>query len=122
MYLGTIAEMAERDDLYGDPRAPYTRVLLQAAPRLAQIGRAPEPGLKGDPPSAVNIPAGCRFHTRCPRAEERCSIEEPELLPVDGGGTPRDGQVHLAACHFRRERVGVPARATSDANDGARAT
>jgi oligopeptide/dipeptide ABC transporter ATP-binding protein len=112
MYLGRIAEIADRDALFGDPRAPYSRVLLEAAPRLSQVGKTPEPGLKGDPPSAVNIPAGCRFHTRCPRAEERCAVEEPALLAVDDGAAPAGGQPHLAACHFRDERVGAPGRAT----------
>ncbi len=112
MYLGSIAEIADRDTLFSDPRAPYTRVLLEAAPRLRQVGKAPEPGLKGDPPSAVNVPAGCRFHTRCPRAEERCALEEPALSPVADGPVPAGAQPHLAACHFRAERGGAPGSAT----------
>ncbi len=108
MYLGSIAELAQRDALFADPRAPYTRVLLEAAPRLGQIGKTPDPGLKGDPPSAVNLPSGCRFHTRCPRAEERCSVEEPALLPVHDGPPPAGGEVHLAACHFRAGHPGAP--------------
>ncbi len=107
MYLGSIVEVARRDALFDDPRAPYTRVLLQAAPRLSQVGRTPEPGLKGDPPSAVSIPSGCRFHTRCPRAEERCATDEPELLAVDDELSVGAGQAHLAACHFRAERIGA---------------
>ncbi len=109
MYLGRIAEAAPRDDLFSDPRAPYTQVLLKSAPRLSQVGRTPEAALKGDPPSVVDIPAGCRFHTRCPRAEDVCAVEEPRLLPLDGPGSldsaTEDVRAHLAACHFRAERV-----------------
>jgi oligopeptide/dipeptide ABC transporter ATP-binding protein len=114
MYLGRVAEAAPRDALFGDPRAPYTQVLLKSAPRLTQVGRTPEAALKGDPPSAIDIPPGCRFHTRCPRAETVCATDEPQLLPVDGRAQetpmPTDQtRAHLAACHFRDERpwVGV---------------
>jgi oligopeptide/dipeptide ABC transporter ATP-binding protein len=112
MYLGRIAEAAPRDALFEDPRAPYTQVLLKSAPRLSQVGRTPEAPLKGDPPSAIDIPSGCRFHTRCPRAEKLCDADDPRLLSVDGSGpeTPSaddDSQAHLAACHFRAERPSV---------------
>jgi len=111
MYLGRIAEAAPRDDLFDDPRAPYTQVLLKSAPRLSQVGRTPEAALKGDPPSVIAVPSGCRFHTRCPRAEAVCAADEPRLLPVDGSGpegSPAEGvRAHLAACHFRAERPGA---------------
>ena len=112
MYLGRIAESAPRDALFDDPRAPYTQVLLKSAPRLSQVGRTPEAPLKGDPPSAIDIPSGCRFHTRCPRAEEVCEVEDPLLLAVDPRGpTARPvadpARAHLAACHFRAERRGA---------------
>jgi oligopeptide/dipeptide ABC transporter ATP-binding protein len=112
MYLGRIAETAPRDALFGDPRAPYTQVLLKSAPRLSRVGRTPQAPLKGDPPSAIDIPSGCRFHTRCPRAEALCDGDDPQLLSVDGSGpeTPPaadDTQAHLAACHFRAERPGA---------------
>ena len=67
MYLGSIVETAPRDALFGDPRSPYTQVLLKSAPRLSQIGRTPQAPLKGDPPSAIDIPSGWRFHAVSPR-------------------------------------------------------
>jgi peptide/nickel transport system ATP-binding protein/oligopeptide transport system ATP-binding protein len=94
MYLGKIVEVAPSDELYGFPRHPYTGALLSAVP-------APSPGggrrrdrqlLTGDVPSPANPPRACRFHTRCPKAQELCSQEEP---PLESKGT-----VNLAACHF----------------------
>ena len=92
MYLGKIVELTDRETLFADPRHPYTRALLSAAP-------APEPGakreriiLKGDIPSPINPPTGCRFHTRCPLAEARCRVEEPAMRLVASG--------HQVACHL----------------------
>src|SRR5437588_4792253 len=93
MYLGKIVEIGSGDDLYDFPRHPYTGALLSAVP-------VPDPAshgeqrrlLAGDVPSPANPPSACRFHTRCPKAQARCSIEEP-LLEDKGSGT-------LAACHF----------------------
>ncbi len=92
MYLGKIVELTDRESLFANPRHPYTRALLSAAP-------LPEPGakreriiLKGDIPSPINPPSGCRFHTRCPLAEERCRIEEPATRMVAEG--------HQVACHL----------------------
>jgi oligopeptide/dipeptide ABC transporter ATP-binding protein len=114
MYLGRIAEIADRDELFSDPRSPYTQVLLEAAPRLSQVGRTPEAPLKGDPPSVVDIPPGCRFHTRCPRAEGVCSTDDPPLLLVDGEQAADRSEgpaaTHLAACHFRTETASSSAR------------
>jgi peptide/nickel transport system ATP-binding protein len=112
MYLGRISEGAPRDALFADPRAPYTQVLLKSAPRLSQVGRTPAAPLSGDPPSAIDIPSGCRFRTRCPRAEAVCATDDPLLLPVDdlrpATSPDTDGtQAHLAACHFRGERAGA---------------
>jgi oligopeptide/dipeptide ABC transporter ATP-binding protein len=100
MYLGRIVELAPRDELFTDPRHPYTYALLSAAPRLHAAPGAIRPRLTGEPPSAVSRPGGCAFHPRCPRAEDICSIERPELAAIEGG---RPG---LAACHFRNERRG----------------
>ncbi|BAF88009.1 oligopeptide ABC transporter ATP-binding protein [Azorhizobium caulinodans ORS 571] len=92
MYLGKLVEVAPKRELFGRPRHPYTQALLSAVPQ-------PEPGakreriiLKGDVPSPVNPPKGCRFHTRCPYAFERCTKEEPELRLGDNE--------HWAACHL----------------------
>ena len=105
MYLGRVVEEGERESVFTDPRHPYTRALLQAAPRLHQSELAP-PAVKGEPPSPIDIPSGCSFHPRCPRAEALCAQARPALEKVDSGPD------HLAACHFRDETTprssGVP--------------
>ena len=95
MYLGRIVEVAPTEQLFSDPRHPYTRGLLAAIPRLAAgVPDAEAPAISGDPPSPLNIPSGCRFRTRCPIAQQRCEEEDPELT----GAAEVPG--HLAACHF----------------------
>jgi oligopeptide/dipeptide ABC transporter ATP-binding protein len=95
MYLGRIVETAATDELFTSPRHPYTQGLLKAVPRLVP-GRVSEAvGVVGDPPSPVDLPSGCRFHPRCPIAQEPlCSTDDPPLAP--GPGRP----THHAACHF----------------------
>jgi oligopeptide/dipeptide ABC transporter ATP-binding protein len=110
MYLGSVVEMAPSDDLYGWPRHPYTGALLSAVPvpdpRRASSKRRQV--LAGDVPSPTNPPRACRFHTRCPKAQEICSQETP-LLETKGGAS-------LAACHFPLERSEVAAQiATAEA-------
>src|SRR3981189_992098 len=92
MYLGKIVEMAEKRQIFPAPQNPYTKGLTSAVP-------VPEPGavrhpiiLKGDVPSPINPPSGCRFHTRCPFVFNRCRTEEPELRSTGGG--------QWAACHL----------------------
>lgn len=80
MYLGRIVEIANRESLYASPQHPYTKALLSAAPIPDPTVLRPQRIiLEGDPPSPVNPPAGCRFHTRCQFAVERCKIERPSL-------------------------------------------
>jgi oligopeptide transport system ATP-binding protein len=98
MYLGKIVELADRDELYTSPKHPYTRALLSAIP-------IPDPKmekkrqriiLSGDLPSPINIPGGCRFHTRCPMARAICREQEPAF-------EAKEGHAHYAACHFSEE-------------------
>jgi oligopeptide/dipeptide ABC transporter ATP-binding protein len=94
MYLGRIVEVAPTEQLFSDPRHPYTRGLLAAIPRLTATAEEGPPAITGDPPSPLRIPAGCRFRTRCPIAQPRCEQEDPALT-----GSP-DAPRHAAACHF----------------------
>jgi peptide/nickel transport system ATP-binding protein len=114
MYLGKVVEIAPSDALYGFPRHPYTGALLAAVPVPSPTGRGRERQLlTGDVPSPANPPRACRFHTRCPKAQELCSQEEP-LLELKGTH-------NLTACHFPltesevRERLGP--RLASGANN-----
>jgi len=94
MYLGRIVEIGDKRTLFGSPAHPYTQALLSAVPTPRRRGQRVR--LAGEVPSAASIPSGCRFHTRCPIAEDRCRREEPALRPVGSG--------RLAACHLA-ERV-----------------
>lgn len=90
MYLGKMAEMATREDLYSDPLHPYTQALMSAIPIPDPTIKRQRVLLQGDVPSPVNPPSGCRFHTRCPLAFDKCSQEEPPFKDY--------GQDHFAAC------------------------
>jgi peptide/nickel transport system ATP-binding protein len=94
MYLGRIVETTATEELFADARHPYTQGLLQAVPRLIPGRPSTAVAVAGDPPSAVNIPSGCRFHPRCHFAQPVCHETDPELFAGP------QGRNHLAACHF----------------------
>jgi peptide/nickel transport system ATP-binding protein len=85
MYLGQIVERGGTERIFETPRHPYTRGLLAAVPSVDPQRRSAAAQVLGDVPSPAHPPAGCRFHTRCPEAFDRCSEEAPELYPVEGG-------------------------------------
>ena len=102
MYLGRIVELSDRDELYAAPKHPYTKALLSAVPIPDPVieKRRQRIILSGDLPSPINIPSGCRFHTRCPMAQNICREIEPVF-------EAKEGREHYAACHFS-ERVTPP--------------
>ena len=83
MYLGRIVELAGKHQLFGQPRHPYTRMLLDAIPKMHDTGRARTP-VQGEVPNPLNPPAGCAFNPRCPHANDRCRAERPALLEIGG--------------------------------------
>ncbi|MGA5796608.1 ABC transporter ATP-binding protein [Streptomyces cellulosae] len=98
MYLGKVVEVGDRDSIYNRPRHPYTHALLSAVPEVAvddETENRERIRLAGDVPSPISPPSGCRFRTRCWKAQDKCATEEPPLLQI-GGNT----EGHLTACHF----------------------
>jgi len=92
MYLGKIVEIGDKEELLSNPLHPYAQALLSAIPVPNPERKRKIIELKGEIPSAINIPPGCRFHPRCPKAFDKCPIEEPVLVNV--------GRHHLVACHL----------------------
>jgi len=102
MYLGKIIEVGDRDSIYKRPRHPYTHALLSAVPEVNLEESEAQPRerirLAGDVPSPISPPSGCRFRTRCWKAQDKCAAEEPPLIQISG-----NHEGHLTACHFPEE-------------------
>ena len=100
MYLGELVEVGTVEQIFEPPHHPYTEMLLSSIPRLDEAERSERIRPQGEPPSPVDPPSGCRFHTRCPHAVEACSSADPETIDV--------GDDHEMSCHLYDESV-VPA-------------
>jgi oligopeptide/dipeptide ABC transporter ATP-binding protein len=110
MYLGRIVELSPAEELYSRPIHPYTDALLGAIPvPEPRVGRRPRAVLTGEPPSPIDPPNGCVFHTRCPRAQTRCRTEVPPLSVYAGG--------HAAACHYPMHVTAAQAAAATPSPD-----
>ncbi|WP_446663405.1 ABC transporter ATP-binding protein [Flexivirga sp. B27] len=108
MYLGKVVELGDREDIYEKPQHPYTQALLSAAPDLNVVrGAVPNERIRliGDVPSPIDPPSGCRFRTRCWKAQEICAAEEPLLEPSD------TKPAHTIACHFPEVKSDLTAEA-----------
>jgi len=114
MYLGKIVEEGPAAQVIARPAHPYARALVEVAPRLESRAARSRGGrraaVSGEPPDPARIPPGCRFHPRCPRAQERCAIEEPELRPLGSAQAVAGHAVtghavagHAVACHLAEE-------------------
>ncbi|MGG1680072.1 oligopeptide/dipeptide ABC transporter ATP-binding protein, partial [Neobacillus sp. NRS-1170] len=95
MYLGKVVEIAEKKALFDSPHHPYTKALLSSIPVPNPTYSREKVILKGDVPSPIDPPSGCRFHTRCPFATERCKMEEPALREINKN--------HYVSCHFAEQ-------------------
>ena len=109
MYLGKLCEVGPGESIYRAPLHPYTKALLDAIPSPDPAAPRARATIGGEPPSPVSPPSGCRFRTRCPRAEQRCAAEEPVMRELSSG--------HSVACHFpltiSPAAPGVPAASTA---------
>lgn len=106
MYLGRIVETAPTDALFDDPRHPYAHALLSAIPVPSPDARRERRVLAGDPPSPIDPPPGCHFHSRCPHARDQCRVQVPALVD--------DGRGHAVACHLWNEIDRRDRKAPSD--------
>ncbi len=100
MYLGRVVELGPAERVFEAPLHPYTQALLRAAPTLDTRRRGGESALRGELPSPLQIPPGCPFHPRCPRAFDRCRVERPAMRVRSGPSAGYFTAGHLAACHL----------------------
>jgi oligopeptide/dipeptide ABC transporter ATP-binding protein len=106
MYLGTIAELGQTEEVYNSPLHPYTQALVSAAPIPdPDFDRTDRIILQGDLPSPAKPPSGCRFHTRCPIAKENCRVDVPALREITPG--------HFSACHYAETLLGAESKHSS---------
>ena len=105
MYLGKIVEIGEAGAVFSSPSHPYTQGLMKSVPRLIPERRHRDAVLKGDVPSPLNVPTGCRFHPRCPLAQDICRNTEPPLTQLAGD--------HASACHFAEQTMAAWASANN---------
>ena len=105
MYLGEIVETATSEELYENPKHPYTQALLSAIPTMEPKDRTERVILTGDVPSPLNPPTGCSFHTRCPLAKDICKEKSPEVISISG--------THEVRCHIVEEELASSAPASS---------
>lgn len=96
MYLGRIVEEGPARQIVQNPQHPYTKALMSVVPKADPLKRTRRVILQGETPNPINVPSGCRFHPRCPVAEDRCSVEDPQLHPAAAGASEQ----HRAACLF----------------------
>jgi oligopeptide/dipeptide ABC transporter ATP-binding protein len=101
LYLGRVVEVAPTAEIFAEPLHPYTAALVRAAPRVTTKRKTIKPALTGDLPNALDRPAGCHFHPRCPMAMDVCRVREPALLQLGGGRT--------VACHLHDPELGKSA-------------
>ncbi len=94
MYLGKIVEMGQTKDIFNEMAHPYTKALISAVPQISAEKQQETIFLKGEIPSPINPPSGCRFRTRCPQVMKKCKTHEPPLADLGGG--------HMCACHLHR--------------------
>ena len=99
MYLGRIIEVAPRDELFRNPRHPYTQALIEAIPRVGAGKKRMRPALRGEVPSPITPPSGCHFHPRCPKRHDGCDRDYPQLVEVSPG--------HRVGCQLYREGADV---------------
>jgi peptide/nickel transport system ATP-binding protein len=96
MYLGRLVEVAPKQELFSNPRHPYTRMLLDAIPDIAMSGRARTP-VQGEVPNPLNPPPGCAFNPRCPRVQDQCRVERPNLKAVASASVGVQVSCHLVS-------------------------